>query len=311
MNRREVRDYLFSDGDGSHSISAQINAACTEVSQLPERRLLETDVEALVQYFVEKYDVEIPTLLRDEIVASQHERQVEVWDHWDRQMRSVPGEAYDFEVPFQGEADIFKLRPSSFDFNPPRAQVRKQHLAFTIADRSLTPETIKAQLDSTLASIEKYLESHRRQWSGFKQQIENAVRAEIDARRTKLLAQKENASKLSGLGIRLKEKAGDARSYIPPTVKQKVMPQLPPMTPAIPPNQRLISSSMKLFLAWFVELVGALSKAHHARGSLTKNRSGTYSWYRLMPISAQRQGRLSTIKVKRTFLYAMKRATSL
>ncbi|WP_367237398.1 hypothetical protein VXM67_23290 [Pseudomonas sp. Rh2] len=239
MNRREVRDYLFNDGDGSHSISAQINAACTEVSQLPERRLLETDVEALVQYFVEKYDVEIPTLLRDEIVASQHERQVEVWDHWDRQMRSVPGEAYDFEVPFQGEADIFKLRPSSFDFNPPRAQVRKQHLAFTIADRSLTPETIKAELDSTLASIEKYLESHRRQWSGFKQQIENAVRAEIDARRTKLLAQKENASKLSGLGIRLKEKAGDARSYIPPTVKQKVVPQLPPMTPATPPEPTL------------------------------------------------------------------------
>ncbi|MCY1517798.1 hypothetical protein D9M68_524970 [compost metagenome] len=239
MNRREVRDYLFCEGDASSSMSAQINAACDEVSKLPERRILETDSEALAAYFVEKYDVEVPALLRDGIVASQHERQVEVYDHWDRKIRLVPGEAYDFEVPFVGEADIFKLRPSSFDLNPPRAVIYKQHLAFTIADRTLTPEGIKAELDSILASIEKYLESHRRQWAGFKQQLATSVKAGIDSRRTKLLAQKENASKLSGLGIRLKEKEGDARSYIPPTIKQKVVPQLPPMAPAVAPEPTL------------------------------------------------------------------------
>lgn len=239
MSRREVRDYLFYESDASSSMSAQISTACNEVSTLSERRILETEPEALVAYFVEKYDVEVPTLLRDGIVASQHERQVEVYDHWDKQIRLVPGEAYDFEVPFVGEGDIFKLRPSTYDLNPPRAVIRKHHLAFTIAGRALTPEGIKTELDSTLASIEKYLESHRRQWAGFNQQLATAVKAEIDSRRTKLLAHKENASKLSGLGIRLKEKEGDARSYIPPTVKQKVVPQLPPMSPAIAPEPTL------------------------------------------------------------------------
>jgi hypothetical protein len=41
------------------------------------------------------------------------------------------------------------------------------------------------------------------------------------------------------MGIRLKEKEGDARSYIPPTVKQKVVPQLPPMAPAVAPEPTL------------------------------------------------------------------------
>jgi hypothetical protein len=206
---------------------------------LPERRLLETDPDALTAYFVEKYDVEVPVLMRDGIVASQHERQVEVYSTWDQQMRSVPGEAYDFEIPFVGEADIFKLRPNPFDFSPPRGVVRKQLLTFTIAERSLTPEAVKAELDAFLASVEKYLAAHRRQWGGFKQQLASAVRAEIDSRRSKLLSQKETALKLSGMGIRLKEKEGDARSYIPPTVKQKVVPQLPPMTPAIAPEPTL------------------------------------------------------------------------
>jgi hypothetical protein len=226
MSRREVRDYLFVEGDASSVMSAQISAACNEVSTLPERRILETEAEALAAYFVEKYDVEVPTLLRDGIMASQHERQVEVYDHWDKQVRLVPGEAYDFEVPFSGEGDIFKLRPSTFDFNPPRAVIRKQHLAFTISGRELAAEAIKTELDSTLSSIDKYLESHRRQWSGFKQQLTTTVKAEIDSRRAKLLAQKDNASRLSGLGIRLKEKEGDARSYIPPTVKQNESPRI-------------------------------------------------------------------------------------
>ncbi|AZE25785.1 hypothetical protein C4K08_5384 [Pseudomonas chlororaphis subsp. aureofaciens] len=166
MSYRDVRDYLFVSGDATNAITGQINSACVEISKLAEKRILETEPDALARYFIEKYDVEIPVLVREGIVATHHERQVEVYFQWDREMRSVPGEAYDFEVPFEGEADIFKLRPNSFDLSPPQAVVRQQVLTFTIADRQLTPEAVKAELDSRLASIEKYLESHRRQWRG-------------------------------------------------------------------------------------------------------------------------------------------------
>ncbi|WP_122417067.1 hypothetical protein [Pseudomonas viridiflava] len=232
MSYRDVRDYLFSDGDAANAMASQVSSACDEVSKLPEKRILETESDALVRYFIEKYDVEIPVLIRDGIVATHHERPIEVYSQWDREMRSVPGEAYDFEVPFKGDADIFKLRPNSFDLSPPRAVVRQQLLTFTIADRQLAPEGVKDELDARLASIEKYLESHRRQWAGFNRYLSSSVVAEIDSRRKKFLEQKDKASTLLGLGIRLKEKPGDARSYIPPTVKQKVTPQLPPMTPA-------------------------------------------------------------------------------
>lgn len=239
MGYRDVDDYLFSGGSASDAMTAQINSVCVEISKLPEKRILETDPDALASFFIDKYDVEIPVLVREGIVATHHEREVQVYFSWDREMRTVPGEAYDFEVPFEGEAGVFKLRPNPYDLSPPQAVVRSQLLTFTISDRSLSPETVKSELDSRLASIEKYLDAHRRQWAGFRQQLSNAVVAEIASRRTKLLEQKDTASKLSGMGIRLKEKPGDARSYIPPTVKQKVIPQLPPMTPARAPDPTL------------------------------------------------------------------------
>ncbi|WP_241191502.1 hypothetical protein [Pseudomonas chlororaphis] len=232
-------DYLFSGGSASDAMTAQINSVCVEISKLPEKRILETDPDALASFFIDKYDVEIPVLVREGIVATHHEREVQVYFSWDREMRTVPGEAYDFEVPFEGEAGVFKLRPNPYDLSPPQAVVRSQLLTFTISDRSLSPETVKSELDSRLASIEKYLDAHRRQWAGFRQQLSKAVVAEIASRRTKLLEQKDTASKLSDMGIRLKEKPGDARSYIPPTVKQKVIPQLPPMTPARAPDPTL------------------------------------------------------------------------
>ncbi|AZE07300.1 hypothetical protein HUS95_32905 [Pseudomonas chlororaphis] len=239
MGYRGVDDYLFSGGSASDAMTAQINSVCVEISKLPEKRILETDPDALASFFIDKYDVEIPVLVREGIVATHHEREVQVYFSWDREMRTVPGEAYDFEVPFEGEAGVFKLRPNPYDLSPPQAVVRSQLLTFTISDRSLSPETVKSELDSRLASIEKYLDAHRRQWAGFRQQLSKAVVAEIASRRTKLLEQKDTASKLSDMGIRLKEKPGDARSYIPPTVKQKVIPQLPPMTPARAPDPTL------------------------------------------------------------------------
>ncbi len=65
MSYRDVRDYLFSDGDAANAMASQVSSACDEVSKLPEKRILETESDALVRYFIEKYDVEIPVLIRE------------------------------------------------------------------------------------------------------------------------------------------------------------------------------------------------------------------------------------------------------
>ena len=51
---RRERNYLFSTQDGANVMRAQISAACAEADSLPEQRLLNTDIEALVAYFLDK-----------------------------------------------------------------------------------------------------------------------------------------------------------------------------------------------------------------------------------------------------------------
>jgi hypothetical protein len=236
---RRERNYLFSAQDGSAVMRTRISAACAEADGLPEQRLLNTDVDALVAYFLEKYSVVVPSLDREAMEGSHHERQYAAHDQWTERTIMVPGEAYDFEVPFTGEAGIFQMQPNMSDMSPPVAVVVGNKLAFTVAGRNLAPEEVQQQVNSLLDSIDKYLGWHRAMWAAYPDQLERQVRQGIEARSARLLQQKGSVAALAGLGIKIKEKVGDAKTFVPPTVKQKVQPLLPPMRPATPPDPTL------------------------------------------------------------------------
>ncbi len=240
FGRTHERDYLFVEGDGFASMQAQLKAATSEIGKLDEQRILNTDPDALAAYFVQKFAVEVPTLDVENLTAEHHERTVRVFDQFDRgRQYDVPGEAYDIELPFDGEADVFKIRPNTYHMNPPVATVRGSSLHFTISGRSLQAEAVKRQIDETVASIEEYLGWHREMWRSFHTELLNGIRKAIDDRRNRLLTQKGSASQLAGLGIKLKEKPGDARTFVPPAIKQVVKPQLPPMRAAQAPEPTL------------------------------------------------------------------------
>jgi len=247
---RNQRNYLFSTHDSHAAMEMQSRSACADVDRLPEDRLLGAEVDALVAYFVKKYGVTVPTLNRDGMEASHHERQYETYDVWDQQARMVPGEAYDFEVPFDGDASVFMMRPSTWNMNPPIAEVSSRGLlTFSVADRQLVPEDVKKKVDSLLDSIDEYLGWHRSMWSSFEIRLEREVREKVTSRRERLLQQKNSAAALAGLGIKIKEKPGDARTFVAPSIKQKIQPQLPPMKKAEPPDPILDQQTYDNILA--------------------------------------------------------------
>jgi hypothetical protein len=122
-------------------------------------------------------------------------------------------------------------------------------VCFTIADRQLTQEQIKAGFERTRDSIQKYLNWHREMWAGLEEDVARRVRVRIEERRGRLLKQKELASGLSSLGIKLKEKDSDSKTFVPPTVKQKIQPRLPPMRPAVKPEPTLDQGQYETILS--------------------------------------------------------------
>jgi hypothetical protein len=239
MTRDDRPDPLFWSRDGFAVQRALLEHVGSAIDSLPEKTVLNTDPDELARYYVQKYHVDVPVIDAAEISISQHERDVEVYDHWNQGTTTVRGVAFDVEIPFTGEKDVFSIRPSTYDSGPPRAMVRGSFITFTIQERELTAEQVKASIDETVRSIEKYLRFHRQFWAGFDDQILATARQHIQARRAKLQQQNSVASGLANMGFKLKEKAGDPKTYVAPAVKQRVEPKMPPMKASVPPDPTL------------------------------------------------------------------------
>ena len=230
MGLYDQRGYLFSDLDLHAVIVDYRKRIQSEAEGLEENRLLNTSEQDLVAYFVEKYTLETPILLREGMTADQHETQVDVRYHGHRWIddRSkpayIPGQQIDIEIPFTGEADLFKAQASTFTSSPPQGRISNQSLILSYQIPHDTDQDIKPQLDRQLDEIEKHLDWVRNDINGYNNSIRGVAETAIQKRKERLLT---NQGRLAALGIPLKVRADAPKTYAPPQIRKKIAPVLP------------------------------------------------------------------------------------
>src|SRR5258706_5844724 len=122
-------DMLFHDGRLSDSLRAHEQKLEATAQAIPGDHALATSAEDLAAALAAEYRVE-PIVLDEaaKTVVSTDER-IDVSGDWSRGLDRrdgpfyVPGTRLTLHVPFSGEADLFKLQPSTISLNPPRGKV--------------------------------------------------------------------------------------------------------------------------------------------------------------------------------------------
>lgn len=160
-------NYLFSKIDWFSAERCQRAALKQEVEALDKNQMLNTPVNDLCAYFVERYRIDIPVLNRDQIEVDQHEIQVDVRGSINyaiddlTQPFYVPGTEIEVSVPFTSEAEGFTIQPTTHLLNPPRGTVRDNVLVLSITGVDLEADRVRQEIDSELDRIESYLTSLR------------------------------------------------------------------------------------------------------------------------------------------------------
>lgn len=230
MGLYDQRGYLFSDLDLHAVIVDYRKRIQAEIEGLEQNRLLNTSEQDLADYFVEKFTLEPPVLIKDEMIADQHETKVDARYHGHRWIEDttrpayIPGQRIDIEIPFTGEADLFKARASTYTMSPPSGRIAQQTLVLSYEIPHDTNQDIRPQLERQLQEIEKHLDWVRNDLSGYNNSIRAIAETAIQKRRERLLA---NQGRLAALGIPLKVRPDAPRTYAPPQIRQKVAPTLP------------------------------------------------------------------------------------
>lgn len=223
-------NYLFSNVDWFSVQEHQKKTLADEIAQYDGNRLLNTSVDDLCEYFEKKYRLDVPILREDQIVADQKETQIDVSRDQMRFIRDrsrpflVAGTRVEITVPFDGEAEAFKIRPTSFTSNPPIAEIRGGTLVLEIQGTDLKADDVRTSIDRMLSEIKKYLDTLRRDAETLNSQLPQLARTDIERRRAKLL---ENQHLVASLGFPLKERSDAPKTFVAPEIRRKLTPTLP------------------------------------------------------------------------------------
>ena len=222
---------LFDGKDLSALIRGYENALKNEVEQWERNRILASSESDLVTYLVEKYTLDPPRLLRDQLyIESEGEAKIDISRRHDYDVRDrnspflIPGSYVTVAIPFEGDGDLFGYKASTFNFNPPRGQVSGSTVLISFQDVKLDAEHLRDEINSTVIRIEQQLKWIENDCGGWNTRITSVAEDCIRYRKSRLL---EQADMVSALGIPIKRRPDSAITNAVPVVRKKRPVELP------------------------------------------------------------------------------------
>lgn len=195
---------LFSQADLSSVLYGHEQKMVKEIEVFDGGRMLNESVEDLCDHFEKEYRIEVPKLDEAGITFDQEETKVDVrrtanrvfYDN--RRNTHIPGTLFTFFVPYKGEQELFKCRPSAYNHNPPHAKVKPGELELAYAVTEQNSASIRAQFDRDLAQIRQWLVSVANDVDQFNGTVRSKARAKVEARKRRL---ENNRDTASGIGF--------------------------------------------------------------------------------------------------------------
>ena len=229
------RQYLFSDADWFSVEQNKLIKMQEEIAAVNGDRLLNTAVDDLARYFESKFKIEVPSLVTEEIVVDQREAKIDVrhdprrWIDDRSRPVYVPGTEVEVEIPFTGDAEVFRVRPTTYTLSPPSAEVRSNALVLRISGTDLTADGVQQSINQTINEVQSHLNTLRTNSAGLNQQLFQRAKTSIESRRQKLLADR---NLVGALGFKMKQRDGNQRTFSAPEVKRRIAPTMPPASSA-------------------------------------------------------------------------------
>ena len=234
-----MHDLLFMSGDLRDSLEHHGQGVREEVDAAPEEHVLQVDEEEWAQALAERYSVAAPELQADDAwMDAPQDIKVDVsWDTFGRAIIDpdepvyVPGHRTVVHIPFTGDQSVFSLRPSSFNLNPPRADVAAGELRLVVEYPSDRPANITALKDDMVRQVNTWLGYARNNIDTYNAELLGQARAAIADRRQRIEQHREH---LQSTGLPIGPPGAREKTYIAEALVRRPAPVLPSTPPGEP-----------------------------------------------------------------------------
>jgi hypothetical protein len=198
---------LFHDGDLSDALRQQIERARRAVEELPELSFRDDDPKSIGTRIVQDHSAATIAITDGAISVQASDADID--------RRNIPGLDWGFagdsptvrgtrvtyNVPFTGDATLFRLRPSHWTSVLPRAELTKNELHFFYEVASSQVAGTKGSFERDLAVTKQYVAWVNEEVMTFRDQLVASVAEAVNQRIARLNAAAEGLASL-GLPVR-------------------------------------------------------------------------------------------------------------
>lgn len=206
MNRND--DLLFWEYDWHRIIENQKLQLTKRIDDLSAEELSEGTLDELADRFATKFEIVPPTIFPDKLEVTQRETDIDVsGDPYHFSSRQGPhyvkGTAIDARLPFDGDKEMFRVKPSTYNMNPPRGRIGNGYIEFTVQGTNLTKEKVRTEIDGRVKAISEYLEFQANGIGDLAAELRRIAYQGLERRKQKLDSDNDL---ISGLGYKVRDK---------------------------------------------------------------------------------------------------------
>jgi hypothetical protein len=185
---------------------------------LAPERVLGVSVPELVAELVAEFRVEPLALDLDGITFDHEEVKVALGRGNSGEVLYRPGIAITYYVPFAGDADLFKCRPNTFNYNPPLGLVKGDHVELRVESAQAEHGAVRSQLDELKQRLQGWVAFQRPEVDAFNAALSGWAEGAVALRTSNVRA---NQDLMASLGVPMRTRADVPTTYPAPTIRRK------------------------------------------------------------------------------------------
>lgn len=156
-----------------------LRLAADDVEKLDRKAFSDPSLAGQLEKIAQKYEVDIARL-EGEVTAWRREAEREISDYGDR--RRIKQIWLDISIPFKGEAECFRVHPSSYSYPPFDAEISNSALKISLLDDANADQQVK----NFMTVVSKNLEALKADYERGKPELRQTIERVAAARTAKI-----------------------------------------------------------------------------------------------------------------------------
>jgi hypothetical protein len=243
-----VANSLFTEEDLHRFLEHHKSQIKKEVDELDQNCILKVSESELTQHFIDKFHIDPPRLIKDSIYVDEPgEIDIDVsgdprydFGPYHRGRPSVKGIRVMIHVPYEGEAELLKWKPSPFTPSLPHAQIANGELLLIYDVLQSDQDRLQQRYQQDVDNIDQYLQSVRSQVEECAKQIPGIVSAAISSRKERLC---QSMGFVGNLGLPVRRSSEQTVAISLPKVRRPSPAPLPKVSPGPYQSEPTIADS--------------------------------------------------------------------